>query len=151
MALKPTRKFTDGTEIRYTMNETASRGIIVVHDSSYTGVGLDDSDARVRVPTGEDDGAVAGMLLNDVVSIDLTRYSTKLMVDEVPVSGKVTVGAHGWAETNMLSSGITPNGGDAAYYASGGYINTSGTKQVGKFLSGKDTDGYATVEVNSNI
>jgi len=151
MALKPDRKFTDGTDIHYFMNETATRGIIVTHNTSTTGVGaaMDDANAVVKVPTGTGDGIPAGMLLNDVVNLDLTRQHINQHKDEVQLGGKVTVGTHGWAVTNSIVSGQTPKAGDDAYYGTSGELTVTGaTYKVGKFLSGKDSDGYAKVEVN---
>lgn len=151
MALKPDRKYHIGTDIHYFMNEVAERGIIVVHDDSTTGVGaaMDDADAVVRVPTGSGDGEPAGLLLNDVVNLDLTRQHINWHKDEVQIGGKVTVLTHGWVVTDQIVSGNNPKAGDAAYFDADGELTTSsGSPQVGKFLSGKDSDGYAKVEIN---
>jgi hypothetical protein len=67
--------------------------------------------------------------------------------------GKVTVLRKGYVVTNNIFG--TPTAGAAAYaaaHAAGGSaagdIATSGTYQIGRFLSTKDEDGYAKVEVN---
>jgi hypothetical protein len=151
MALKPDRKYNDGTDISFFMNETAERGIIVTHDTTTTGLGaaMDDANAVVQVPTGTGDGVAAGLLLNDVVNLDLTRQHINWHQDEVQLGGKVTVLQHGWVTTNQIASGVTPKAGDPAYFTANGKVTTSsGSAQVGKFLSGKDSDGYAKVEVN---
>jgi hypothetical protein len=151
MALKPGRKYAMGTDIHYFMNVVAERGIIVVHDTSTTGVGeaMDDADAIVRIPTGSGDGDPAGLLLNDVVNLDLTRQHINWHKDEVQIGGKVTVLTHGWVVTNMIASGDSPKAGDKAYFDADGELTTSaGSDQVGKFLSGKDSDGYAKVDIN---
>lgn len=150
MALKPDRKYTDGTDIHYFMNETAERGIIVVHDTTTSGVGaaMDDGNAVVKVPTGAS-GTPAGLLLNDVVNLDLTRQHINWHQDEVQLGGKVTVLTHGWVVTDQIVSGETPTAGDAAYFAASGELSTTSTSdQVGKWLSSKDSDGYAKVEIN---
>ena len=52
MALKPGRRVTDGEDIGYFMNETAERGIVVVHTNATSGLGeaLDDANAAVAIP-----------------------------------------------------------------------------------------------------
>jgi len=151
MSLRPDRKIGIGTEISFFMNETATRGIIVTHNTATTGVGagMDDANAVVKVPTGTGDGVPAGLLLNDVVNLDLTRQHINWHKDEVQLGGKVTVLVDGWVVTDSIKSGQTPQAGDSAYYAASGELTvTGGYYQVGKFLSGKDSDGFAKVAVN---
>ena len=151
MALRPDRKIGIGTEISFFMNETATRGIIVSHNTATTGVGaaMDDSNAVVRVPTGTGDGIPAGLLLNDVVNLDLTRQHINWHKDEVQLGGKVTILTNGWVVTDDIVTGQAPVAGSSAYMAASGEITvTGGTYQVGKFLSGKDTDGFAKVAIN---
>jgi hypothetical protein len=150
MALKPDRKYNDGTDIHYFMSETAERGIIVIHDDTTSGVGaaMDDADAAVKVPT-DASGTPAGLLLNDVVNLDLTRQRLNPHQDEVQLGGKVTVLTHGWVVTDKIVSGDAPKAGDPAYFAASGELSTTDTSdQVGKWLSAKDSDGYAKVEIN---
>ena len=72
MALKPDRHEVV-TDISFFMNETAERGIIVTHSTAGSGAAMDDSNALVAIPTTASGSAPAGLLLNDVVNIDLTR------------------------------------------------------------------------------
>jgi len=151
MALKPDRKIGIGSEISFFMNETATRGIIVTHDTDTTGVGaaMDDANATVKVPTGTGDGVPAGLLLNDVVNLDLTRQHINWHKDEIQLGGKVTLLVDGWVVTDSIVSGQTPVAGSPAYYSTSGELTvTGGYYQVGKFLSGADSDGYAKVAIN---
>jgi len=151
MAMKPGRKYTSGTDIHYFMNEVAERGILVTHDATTTGVGeaMDDANAVVQIPTGTGDGEPAGILVNDVVNLDLTRQHINWHKDEVQLGGKVTVATHGWLVTDQIATGITPKAGDPLYFVADGLLtNAAGSPQVGKFLSGLDSDSYAKVEVN---
>lgn len=150
MALKPDRKQTSiSTDIHYFMNEVAERGIIVTHDTSGSGAGMDDDAALVQVPTGTGDGEPAGLLLNDVVNLDLTRQHLNFHKDEIQLGGKVTLGTRGWWVTNKIVSGDTPSAGDRAYFAANGELTTTNASpKVGKFLSSLDEDGYAKVDVN---
>ena len=151
MALKPDRKYTSGTDISYFMNETASRGIVVVFDVATTGSGaaMDDAGATVSIPTGTG-GDPAGILLNDVVNLDLTRQHINWHKDEVQLGGKVTVLRNGYVVTDQIATGIEPVAGNKAYHQASGQITTAdGSLQpIGRFLSSKDADGYAKVEVN---
>ena len=150
MALKPDRKvLNNGTDIHWYLNETATRGRIVTHDTAGSGAAMDDDAATVQVPTGTGDGVAAGLLLNDVVNLDLTRQHLNQHQDEVQLGSKVTVLTHGWVVTDAIKSGDTPTAGDPAYFdASGELTTTSGSATVGKFLSSLDEDGYAKVEIN---
>ena len=72
MALKPDRiELADGSRIKYFMTETAERGIIVNLDANG-GAGMDNPNATVSVPAGPS-GNPAGVLMNDVVNLNLTR------------------------------------------------------------------------------
>ena len=151
MALKPDRveSFTD---VSFFMNTTGDRGGVVVY-SGAGGVGssMDDADAVVIYPTGSPAGtAPAGVLLNDVVNLDLTRQHINYHKDEVQAGGKVALLRRGQVTTNSLASGQLPVAGDAAYYDGAGDFTTVSTNsvKVGTFLSGKDADGYVKVDIN---
>ena len=67
MALRPDRN-EHLTDLSFFMNETAERGIVVIHDTGGSGAAMDDSTALVKIGSG----TPAGLLLNDVVNFDLT-------------------------------------------------------------------------------
>jgi hypothetical protein len=150
MALRGDR-FEDATDITFFMNVTAERGLLVIHDTSGSGSALDQSDAVVAVPTGQAVSSTkpAGLLMNDVVNLDLTRQHLNEHKDEVQVNSKVRLLRRGWAVTDKISG--TPNAGDSAFYTNTGLLTPSdpgsGAK-VGRFLSKKDNDGFAKVEIN---
>lgn len=150
MALKPTRiTVPGGDSVAYFMNEVAERGGVVIWDTSVTGLGnLDDPNAVVSVPTGTN-GVPVGVLMNDVVNLDLTRTHLNAHKDEVQVNGKVTVLKQGTVHTNRLKSGDTPVPGNNAYYTTDGEFTSSVTTSpvVGKFTSTVDADGYVVVDV----
>jgi hypothetical protein len=150
MALKPDRSIVFPEDISYYMNVVAERGLIVIHASSGSGAAMDQADAYVAVGTGQAVSGTkpAGLLMCDVVNNDLTRYHANWHKDEVQVGGKVPLLRHGWVVTDQISG--TPTAGDVAYYTSTGLLTPSdpgsGT-QVGRFLSKKDADGFAKVEI----
>ncbi|NBX74497.1 MAG: hypothetical protein EBQ89_09410 [Alphaproteobacteria bacterium] len=151
MALKPDR-IELLTDISFFMTTTAERGGVVSAVTSTTGVGvsMDDANAVVAYAAVASGAKPVGVLLNDVVNLDLTRQHINWHKDEMQVGGKVTLLRNGQVTTNMLVTGITPSAGTDAYVGASGLIGTSSTNavKIGQFLSGKDTDGYAKVSVN---
>ena len=141
------------TDISFFMNTTAERGGIAgiaVGGTAGSGVSMDDASAVVAYVAAVSGTRPLGVLLNDVVDLDLTRQHINWHKDEVQKGGKVTLLRVGQVTTNQLVSGITPTAGTPAYVGASGLIGTSSTNavQIGTFLSAKDADGYAKVSVN---
>ena len=150
MALRPDRN-EHLTDLSFFMNETAERGIIVVHSTGGSGAAMDDSNAKVIAPATTVSGKnPAGLLLNDVVNLDLTRQHINFHKDEVQQGNKVLLLRRGTVVTDQISG--TPTVGAKAYFVVGGTLSASNqdsvSTQVGRFLSVKDADGYAKVEIN---
>ncbi len=151
MALKSDRLELQ-TDISFFYNAAATtRGCVVSHASTVgSGAAMDQG---VNLCEKSTSTVPLGILLNNVVNKDLTRTHLNQHKDEVQKGGKVTVLRKGYVVTNNIFG--TPTAGAAAYaaaHAAGGSaagdIATSGTYQIGRFLSTKDEDGYAKVEVN---
>ena len=108
MALKPDR-VEHLTDLSFFMNETGDRGVIVTFDVSNggaSGAAMDNSKALVRTPTGTvgaDFQKPAGLLLNDVVNLDLTRQHINYHKDEVQKGSKVLLLKRGTVVTNCVS------------------------------------------------
>jgi hypothetical protein len=151
MALKPDR-IESYTDVSFFMTSVAERGGVVVHSGNGgAGASMDDANSLVMYPTGVVSGTKpAGLLLNDVVNLDLTRQHINWHKDEVQVGGKVTVLRQGQVTTNMVASGQTPAAGVDAYYDNAGKLTTVSTNsvKVGRFLGVKDSDGYVKVDIN---
>ena len=150
MALKPDRNELL-TDVSLFMNSTATRGGVasVVVSSSGVGVSMDDANAVVAYAATASGAKPVGLLLNDVVDLDLTRQHINWHKDEVQVGGKVTLLRQGQVTTNLVAG--TPSAGADAYLANNGYVSTTqaaGTVKVGQFLSAVDSNGYAKVSVN---
>ena len=147
MALKSDR-YELQTDISFFYNDgTATRGCVVVHDSTAgSGAAMDQGVNLVKKATS---GNPVGVLLNDVVDKDLTRTHLNQYKDEVQKGGKVTVLRKGYVVTNAIDG--SPVAGSGAYVSGSVAGNVSmvasGTK-IGAFLSSKDEDGYCKVEVN---
>jgi hypothetical protein len=147
MALKPDR-IEAYTDISFFMNETGERGGIVVHVSGGSGVSMDDANAVVEYAANQSGTKPAGLLLNDVVNLDLTRQHINWHKDEVQIGSKVTLLRQGQVTTNVVSG--TPTIGSDAYYGVNGVLTPTSTNstKVGRFLSTLDADGYVKVDIN---
>jgi hypothetical protein len=157
MALKSDR-YEFQTDVSFFMNEVAERGGVVTLASTSTPSGSAmDSSVNVVTYVANPSGKVPiGILLNDMVNLDLTRQHINWHKDEIQKGGKVTILRKGYVVTNRISGTGTPVAGDAAYVADSGLISTStrgvaldaGAVKIGRFLTAKDSDGYAKVEIN---
>ena len=156
MALKPDR-VEHLTDLSFFMNETGDRGVIVTFDvanGGASGAAMDNSKALVRTPTGTvgaDFQKPAGLLLNDVVNLDLTRQHINYHKDEVQKGSKVLLLKRGTVVTNCVSGTPTAaNIGASLYFNTDGFLTVSNTSStvVGRLLSIKDADGYAKVDID---
>lgn len=153
MALKSDR-VESYTDISFFCNDaTAERGGVVVHATGAvtgSGVAMDDPNAVVTYAASASGRVPAGLLLNDVVNLDLTRQHINWYRDEVQTGGKVTLLRQGQVTTNMIVAGVSPVPGSGAYLGASGLLTTATTPgaKVGTFLSAKDSDGYAKVDIN---
>lgn len=149
MALKPDR-IEAYTDISFFMNEVGERGGVVVHSTSGSGVSMDDPNAVVEYAASPSGKSPAGLLLNDVVNLDLTRQHINWHKDEVQVGSKVTLLRQGQVTTNVVATGLDISAGDVAYFGAEGALTTVSTNstQVGRFLSDYDADGYVKVDIN---
>lgn len=111
---------------------------------SYVESFTTDDGFRVVRP-GQNGGVSLGVLLNDVVNLDLTRQRIAWHRNEVQIGGKVEV-CTGGILTIKCSGNPKPN--MLAYYNKRGVITTEKkSKAIGAFLSYKDEDGFAQVEI----
>tara|TARA_R110000823_G_scaffold26213_6_gene76729 strand:+ start:209 stop:673 length:465 start_codon:yes stop_codon:yes gene_type:complete len=152
MALKSDRNELQ-TDISFFMNETATRGGVVSVSTGGSGSAMDQGAALVTY-TAASGKAPMGILLNDMVNLDLTRQHINQHKDEVQKGGKVTILRKGYVVTNNIE-GATPTAGALCYPAHSGNISISsttvddsGADNIGRFLSTVDQDGYAKVEIN---
>lgn len=147
MALKPDRVELL-TDVTFFMNTTAERGGVACVVTGGSGVSLDDANAVVSYAATVSGSKPVGILLNDVVNLDLTRQHINWYRDEIQVGGKVTLLRQGILTTNKVTG--SPAAGAQAFVGVSGLIGTASTNavQVGSFMSAVDADGYAKVAVN---
>jgi len=156
MALKSDRNEVQ-TDISFFMNETATRGGIVSLSTGGSGAAMDQGTALVTY-TAASGKAPMGILLNDMVNLDLTRQHINQHKDEVQKGGKVTILRKGYVVTSNLACATAPSAGEPAFVTLGGNIANSGSNiaddsgtantPVGIFLSSMDQDNYAKVEID---
>ena len=154
MALKADRNELD-VDISFFMNETAEKGQIVSYSTAGSGAAMDQSQALVaKTDAHATTTFPVGILLNDVADIDLTRQHINWHKDEVQKGGKVAILKKGYVVTDQIEG--TPTAGALAFmddadtgkFAVAASIDDGEYTAVGRFMSIKDEDGYAKVEVN---
>ena len=121
MALKPDR-IELLSDVSFFMSTTGTRGGVVSVSTASTGVGvaMDDANAVVAYSSNPSGAYPVGVLLNDVVNLDLTRQHINFHKDEVQLGGKVAILRKGQVTTNNING--TPAAGQTAYLHSGGNV-----------------------------
>lgn len=140
-------------DIRWFCNDVTERGVILVHSGSgASGINMDDTLNLVTLPgTGSVSGLLpAGLLLNDFVDIDESRYHLNFHKDEQRIGSKAHLLKKGWVFTDKLVTGDTPKAGQVAYLGASGKVSTTSTNAatVGKFKGRKDGSGFVCLEVD---
>lgn len=145
MALGPNRQQFE-TRIRYAVNAVAERGGIVVASTTA-------GEAEyATTPTGTS-VLPLGILLDDIEDLNYDRHPEYLQRNVVDVGSVVGIANRGEYQTNLVVG--SPTQGQIAYLHQSGYISatrlTDGVNPapiVGRFLTAKDANGYATVYVD---
>jgi hypothetical protein len=159
MALKADRNELD-VDISFFMNETAEKGQIVSISTAGSGAAMDQAGALVSIQGATGSVIPVGVLLNDVVDIDLTRQHINWHKDEVQKGGKVSILKKGYIVTDQvdLTSGPVSAGelafmddADTGKFCNHDHVDDGEYTAVGRFMSGEDEDGYYKIEVNLPI
>lgn len=153
MALKADRVILE-TDITLTCETATTRGVVLCHKTSGSGVAIGDSAGQADLYASASGNKVAGLLLNDVVDIDQTRYHRNFHKDETMKSERCTLLRKGRVTTDAISG--TPTVGATAYLTANGQLTptksatggTVATPPVGEFKSIKDANGFVCVELN---
>lgn len=155
MALKGERGYQVDTDIAWVWDGgTALRGGVASILSAGSGVALGDTANKCNYAV-DPSGAITkplGVLLQDIVSVDTTKYHVNQHKNVAQSGQRVTLVRRGWVVTDMIAS-VTPAAGDPAYLAASGKITNVQAadalpKQVGRFETKKDQDGFAKVFIN---
>lgn len=144
----------DANELGYYMNETATRGVIVCVSTASSGANLDGTTNVATVAAASSGQLPLGMLLDDVVNLDLTRTPVNWHKSQINQGGKVSIMTKGWVVTN---NAISPTAGRKAVLASSGFVmngavdgthNEVANPTVGRFRSNADEEGYVRLYVD---
>ena len=149
-------RFVFESEIHYACDVVATNGMGLVLNTAGSGVALGDSRGHVTLAANPSGNTFMGVLMNDVVNIDLTRYHLNFNQDQTVVGAPCNMLKKGRVTVNNLDNGITPVDGSTAYLSlNGNFTNvpsaTGGlvaTPKAGQFRSKVDANGYATIEFN---
>jgi hypothetical protein len=142
--------------IEYFMDQVAERGGCATQLTAGSGVSLDQAAHAVSYAANPSGYTPMGILLNDVVDLDLTRQHINFHKNETQKGGKVTILREGWIVTNMVYPGVDPSAQDLCYVSLSGYLNNTGESDassagadnpIGRFESTKDEDGFVKVYV----
>lgn len=151
MALKTDR---EGyvSDISFFCNLVSERGGIASLTTGGSGVAMDNSLAVAAYSVSPSGKTPLGVQMNDVVNLDLTRQHRNFHKDEVQVNSKITLWQDCKVTTNMLYPGITVTAGQQAFLSNSGLITNvdsgaAASPIVGMFLSSKNEDGYAKVQI----
>lgn len=160
MALKPDRDVIQ-TDISYFVTAIAGadasymqRGGVVVSETGSapgSGAAMDTTAQAVTYATSASGRRAVGLLMNDVVNLDLSRTHLNQYKEEVQVGSKVCLLKQGYVVTNLIDGNVTGTMPADAYVKTSGYltpISGAGLPLVGQFLTRADSDGYAKVQIN---
>jgi len=154
MALK-TDRYEAVTDISYVMDQTAQRGGMACQQTAGSGAAMDQAVNVARyIAASPSCNMPLGILLNDVVNLDLTRQHLNFHKDEVQLGSKVTLLKQGWVVTNWIHPQVTITAGERIYVGTSGYLtnaivdSVTHPYSVGRFDGTVDSDGYCKVWVN---
>jgi hypothetical protein len=141
-------------DITLSCDSVTLRGVGLVYNKQGSGVALGDRAGSVLLAANPSGQRVAGILLNDVVNIDETRYHRNFHKDETMVNAPCRLLKKGRLTLDNIIGNPMP--GDTAYLDSSGNFTptphpTGGLvarPKVGAFASRKDESGFAAIDFN---
>jgi hypothetical protein len=156
MALKGDRIVLE-SDITQTCLSATQRGVVLCYSASGSGVGQGASAGTSDLFANPSGQIVAGLLMNDVVNVDLTRYHLNFHKLETLIGMRVELLRKGRITTDQISG--NPSVGNTAYLTASGQLtptvsSTGGlaaTPKVGVFRTTKDENGFSSVDINLPI
>ncbi len=153
MALKGDRVVIE-TDVTMTCESATLRGVGLIIKTSGSGVAIGDSAGKADLAADPSGSKFAGLLMNDVVNVDQTRYHRNFHKDETMISERCTLMRKGKITTDKVTG--SPSPGDPAYLVANGVFSPTRSATggivaspfAGEFKSLKDADGFATIEFN---
>lgn len=154
MALRGDRLIIEADGHSHKLSDAAAKGSILCYSTAGSGAVLGDSKGTAALKADPSGFKVFGVLLNDFVDVDQTRYHLNDHKEEQDLGDMCNVLRKGWVYTDKVTG--TPTEGAIAYLTTSGVVtptlsSTGGlvaTPKVGVFGGIKDEDGYVKLEVN---
>lgn len=132
------------------MNEVAEPGGVVVMSTAASGSAFGDSAQVCTYAAAPSGKLVLGVLVDDVVDTDQTRFHLNWHKSEVPKNSPVAIMNRGFVTTDYTEGTISTVG--TAYLAHSGRIARTdligGNQVVGVIESTPDEDGYVRFRFN---
>ena len=137
-----------------TLNDVAAPGKFLVYSTAGSGIALGDSAGVTTLSASASGTKPHGILLQNFVNIDQTRYHRNFHKDEQVIGERANVLRKGWVVTNCYTG--SPTKGDKAYLTANGEVtptlSTTGglvaTPLVGEFGGAPDEDSYVKLHIN---
>ncbi len=154
MALKGDRQI-DHVSIRYFLDEVSEKGNVLVVSTAGSGIALDNSANLATVAGNSSGNRPLGILLNEFVNVDQTRQPVNWHKDQSQQGDKCSILTKGWVVTDRVTGAI--NAGDHAILSSSGTVaalapgaawNEAANPKIGRFRTGLDHNGFATLYVD---
>lgn len=153
MALKGDRVVLE-TDITLGCDSVTERGVVLCHKTAGSGVALGTLAGKADMYANPSGKVPCGLLMNDVVNTDQTRYHKNFHKDETMVGEVCTLLKKGRVTTNKVTG--TPTPGATAYLTASGVLTptvsatggVAATPKVGQFVGGLDEAGFAAVDIN---
>ena len=154
MALRPDRLVIEADAYSHKLNDVAAKGVVLCYATAGSGSVLGDTKGLAALKAAPSGFKVFGVLLNDFVDLDQTRYHLNDHKEEQDLGDMCNVLRKGWVYTNKYTG--APTEGSIAYLTANGEVtptlSTTGglvaTPKVGVFGGVPAEDGYVKLEVN---
>ena len=152
MALKGDRVIIE-TDITMSCPTAALRGVVLVNTTTGSGVDIGSKAGVASLVANPSGYTPVGMLMNDMVNIDVTRYHLNFQKDERLIGDRCTLLRKGKLTTDQVTG--SPTAGKTAYLTASGVLTptmsaTGGliaTPKVGVFAGAPDENGFCTVDI----
>jgi hypothetical protein len=145
-------RYTVSERIDFYMDQVAEAGVVVSLSTAGSGFALDPPENQVVAAASPSGQTPIGVLLQPVEDIDYTTSARNWNKLVVAKGDKVPLLNNGWVVTDKIIG--TPVAGQRAVLSSSGNIAAeaynaapSQLPVIGKFLSSKDENGFAKVQI----
>ena len=140
-----------------TCEVVAEAGMGLVVDTVGSGSAMGDTGGQYTMIANPSGKVFVGVLLNDVVNVDLTKFHLNYQKRETNIGDPCWVMRKGWIVTDQVTG--SPTKGDTAYLTTSGVFTptvsstggTVATPKAGKFEGAVDENGFAKISFNLPI